>query len=105
MALKITKVLVDDIDGSTATGTVSFTFNGVSYEIDLNDTHQGELAAALEPYTTRARRVGGKRVGRKVAPSVPTTAIRAWAAENGYKVADRGRIPAEVVEAYQKAMA
>ena len=105
MALKITKVLVDDIDESAATGTVSFTFNGVNYEIDLNDAHQSELASALEPYIARARRVGGKRVVRKAASPIPTTAIRAWAAENGYKVADRGRIPAEVIEAYQKAMA
>lgn len=105
MALKITKVLIDDIDGSAATGTVSFAFNGVSYEIDLNEAHQGELAAALEPYISKARRVGGKRVSARKSSSSSTTAIRAWATANGFKVADRGRIPGEVVEAYQKANA
>ena len=32
-----------------------------------------------------------------------TTAVRAWARENGYDVAGRGRLPADVVQAYEKA--
>jgi hypothetical protein len=31
------------------------------------------------------------------------TAIREWARQHGHKVADRGRIPANVIEAYDKA--
>jgi len=30
-------------------------------------------------------------------------AIRSWANQNGYKVSDRGRVPAAVVEAYDAA--
>jgi hypothetical protein len=29
-----------------------------------------------------------------------TSAVRAWAKDNGYEVADRGRLPAEVTDAY-----
>jgi hypothetical protein len=37
--------------------------------------------------------------------TLPTVEIRAWAKKNGYGVASRGRIPAEVVEAYQSRIA
>jgi hypothetical protein len=30
-------------------------------------------------------------------------AVREWAAKNGYEVSERGRIPASVVEAFDKA--
>lgn len=32
-----------------------------------------------------------------------TSAVRAWARENGYDVADRGRLPAEISDAYATA--
>jgi hypothetical protein len=35
--------------------------------------------------------------------SPDTTAVRAWARENGYDVADRGRLPAEILDAYTAA--
>jgi hypothetical protein len=31
------------------------------------------------------------------------SAVRAWARENGYSISDRGRVPAEVIEAYSAA--
>jgi hypothetical protein len=34
---------------------------------------------------------------------VTTPDVRAWARENGYEVSDRGRLPAEVREAYTRA--
>lgn len=108
MALRTFHSLIDDLDKeSIASETVSFALNGVSYEIDLSDSHQSELFAALEPYVKAARRVGGRRTVRKAASSSPsrTTAIREWAVANGHKVADRGRIPAAIVEAYDRANA
>ncbi len=36
-------------------------------------------------------------------PSPTTADIRAWAQQNGHPVGDRGRLPAELVEAYDKA--
>ncbi|PID98585.1 MAG: hypothetical protein CSA83_00490 [Actinomycetales bacterium] len=104
MALKITKSLVDDIDESPATGTVTFALNGVNYSIDLNEVHQAELEAAFQPYIAHATRVSGRRAVKKSSESSSKTAeIREWAASEGLKIADRGRIPAEIIQAYEKA--
>ena len=110
MAQRVNVVLVDDIDGKDAEETVSFALDGVDYEIDLSDKHAAELRNALSLYIGHARRTGGRRKsGRR--SSSPTTAdggasaadIRAWARENGWDVPDRGRVSAEVREAYAAA--
>jgi len=121
MATETTTRLVDDLDLSDATQTVMFTFDGVAYEIDLNDSHIAQFTQAVKRYVDSARRVttaGPHSVGRsagrgistaksdsKAGGSIDTHAVRAWAAENGYVVADRGRIPTAVVEAYLTAQA
>ena len=48
MAQKVNIVLVDDIDGSEATQTVTFGLDGATYEIDLNDDHAAGLRDALD---------------------------------------------------------
>ncbi|WP_435770402.1 histone-like nucleoid-structuring protein Lsr2 [Nocardioides sp. SYSU DS0651] len=113
MAQKVHIVLVDDIDGSEATETVMFGLDGTSYEIDLNDKHASELRDALAPYLGHARKAGrgsgGGRRGRGSSGSGSANAgtsakeIREWARSNGYKVPERGRIPAEVREAFESA--
>lgn len=47
--------------------------------------------------TKAARKTTGKT------SSADTKAIREWARENGYDVSDRGRIPADVMDAYAAA--
>ena len=44
MAQKIQVLMVDDIDGSEGSETVTFGVDGVNYEIDLNEKHAGEPA-------------------------------------------------------------
>ena len=106
MAQKVNIVLVDDIDGSDATETVSFGLDGTSYEIDLNDTHAAALRDALATYVGHGRKVGGARRARKSTSSAsgPSAAeIRDWARSNGHDVPDRGRVSAEVRQAYDAA--
>src|SRR5690349_12249061 len=106
MAQKVNIVLVDDIDGSDASETVSFGLDGTSYEIDLNDTHAAALRDALATYVGHGRKVGGARRARKSAASAsgPSAAeIRDWARSNGHDVPDRGRVSAEVRQAYDAA--
>ena len=111
MAQKIHIVLEDDIDGSEATETVTFGLDGTNYEIDLNDAHAAALRDALSTYIGHGRKVGtAPRRGRKSnATGSSTTSgpsareIRDWARENGYDVPDRGRVSAEVREAYDAA--
>ena len=57
MRKEITDVqLIDDIDGSPATATIEFTFNGKNYVIDLSEQHADEFNKALAPYIEHARR-------------------------------------------------
>ena len=106
MAQKVNIVLVDDIDGSEAEETVSFALDGRDYEIDLNSKNAGKLRDALAPYVGHARRAssGRRRAARGTNAGGPAPSeIRAWARENGYTVPDRGRVSAEVREAYNAA--
>ena len=106
MAQKVHIVLEDDIDGSEASQTVSFALDGTSYEIDLNDKNAGGLRDALATYIGHGRKVSGAgRRGRRSAAAGGTSAkeIRDWARSNGHKVPDRGRIPADVREAFEAA--
>ncbi|AQW51686.1 Lsr2 family protein [Streptomyces violaceusniger] len=109
MAQKVQVLLVDDLDGGEADETVTFSLDGKSYEIDLTTNNADKLRDALEPYTKGGRRTGGRAAGGRgkaraaSGGSQDTAKIRAWAKENGYEVNDRGRVPATVREAYEKA--
>ena len=106
MAQRVHVVLVDDIDGSDATETVSFGLDGATYDIDLNEKNAAALRDALAPYVGHARRSGGTRRAARKAPasSGPSAAeIREWARANGHDVPDRGRVSAEVRQAYDAA--
>ncbi|PPH10474.1 Lsr2 family protein [Rathayibacter sp. AY1G1] len=109
MAQKMT--LVDDLDGSPIEdggGTVRFSIDGANYEIDLSEKNTAQLTQALEKYVSAGRRV---RAGGSSTPTVSAKksdpqrlkAIREWANENGHEVSNRGRISAEIVEAYDAA--
>ena len=61
MAQKVHIVLVDDLDGSEATESVSFALDGTSYEIDLNEKNAAKLRDPLSGYVGHARKVGSAR--------------------------------------------
>ena len=106
MAQKVNIVLVDDLDGSEASETVSFALDGTSYEIDLNDKNAKALRAALASYVGHARKAGGTRRGRRSGSSnlgPSSKEIRDWARSNGYEVSDRGRVSAEIRQAFDAA--
>lgn len=110
MAQKVTVLLVDDLDGGAADETVSFSLDGVSYEIDLSTKNAATFRESLAQYVGTARRVGGRASGRgagrrRTGGDNRTAQIREWARANGHKVSERGRIPASIVEAYEKAHA
>lgn len=112
MAQRVNVVLEDDIDGTDADETVTFALDGVNYEIDLAAGNADKLREALSLYIGHGRKVSGRR--RSSAGSTkrssttggsgPSAAeIRAWARENGYDVPERGRVSADVREAYAAA--
>ncbi|MEO7753521.1 MAG: Lsr2 family protein [Terracoccus sp.] len=105
MAQRVEVTLVDDIDGGKASETVTFSLDGVTYEIDLSDKNARKLRDDFANWTGHARRSGGARGGRKRAAATKRTdlgEVREWARANGHSVSDRGRISAEVQDAYDK---
>ncbi|MEI5098553.1 Lsr2 family protein [Streptomyces sp. PmtG] len=109
MAQKVQVLLVDDLDGGEADETVTFALDGKTYEIDLTTANADKLRGLLDPYLKGGRRTGGRSSGRgkgrtaAVSSSQDTAQIRAWAKDNGFEVNDRGRVPASIREAYEKA--
>ncbi|MHB1535241.1 MAG: histone-like nucleoid-structuring protein Lsr2 [Acidimicrobiales bacterium] len=116
MGRKIHVVLTCDLDDDEvpAAETVSFAVNGTSYAFELCERHLGEFNAAFAGYVTAARREDDSRPSRRAGGSGAAlhggrsagredlAAIRSWARANGYQVSDRGRIPAEVRQAWEK---
>jgi hypothetical protein len=107
MATQTTVTLVDDLDGGNADEQVKFMVDGKAYEIDLSATNSKKLREALAPFVAAARRAGGRgpsgRTTGAVRPVVDreqNQAIREWAQKQGMKISERGRIPANVLEAY-----
>lgn len=121
MAQRVSITLVDDLDGSEATGTITFGLDGTTYEIDLNDEHASQFREMLGTYVTSARAVSGqRRRPRSVASKTTNTGgsrvtgtidrpkpkvVRKWALENGIEVGTTGRVPSSVYERYAEAMA
>jgi hypothetical protein len=107
MAQKVQVLLVDDLDGSEATETVTFGLDGVAYEIDLSSGNAGRLREELAHYVEHARKAAGaaaqgrRRRPRSGAGREQSARIREWAKANGYKVNERGRIPANIVAEYE----
>ncbi len=104
MATITNVTLVDDIDGAPAAETVRFALDGKPYEIDLSETNAKELREAFAGYIESARRDRDARTVVKAAPRADrelTQAIRVWARSQGLTLAERGRIPANVLAAYR----
>jgi hypothetical protein len=116
MAKVVSTAYVDDLDGSEATGPVDFSLDGKDYTIDLSDSNAARLRDALASFVASARRASGTG-RRRLTSSSPqrsspqrsasgrsreeTQEIRAALRELGYSVKDRGRIPAELLAAYE----
>ena len=113
MAQRTLVTFVDDLDGKTeAAGTVSFSLEGIDYEIDLSEKHADALREALGEYIGAARKVRRSPAipPRRTAASAPRSgdepspdAVRSWARENGHEVSERGRISGSVMAAFQEA--
>ncbi|MDV6264659.1 histone-like nucleoid-structuring protein Lsr2 [Rhodococcoides yunnanense] len=121
MAKRVTTQLVDDIDGSVIDDesgeTIEFAIDGVEYSIDLKAKNANEFHKKLDYSVGHATRVGGRTrtatpAAAAAAPAADgsgqrdreqTRAIRQWAFDQGYEISERGRIPANIEEAYNAA--
>ena len=113
MAKTVITQITDDLDGSTGAETISFAYRGTTYEIDLGRRNASAFDKMMRPYLDAARKVTTARGGRRGSSNGRRTSrrssagelasIREWARAQGYSVSDRGRISANIMEAYQNA--
>nr|WP_107912459.1 Lsr2 family protein [Streptomyces chartreusis] len=110
MAQKIVTVYTDDLTGteSEEVRTHTFSLDGVNYEIDLVSDNYDRLFEALAPFIDKGRKIGRAKAAagrpRKTTADGPSAEeLRMWARENNFQVNDRGRVPAAIREAYEKA--
>ena len=111
MAQKVVTELTDDTNGKPADETVTFGLDGREYEIDLTTKNAAALRKAFDVYVKHGRRIAGRRSrsagggagSSRSSGAIDTKAVRQWASENGYEVSSRGRIPANVIEAFRVA--
>lgn len=118
MAKKVVTVteFFDDFDGEKIdeglTESIEFAVQGSTYRMDLRPKNAEKFHKDLEKWIAAAEKVSGRRGRPKGAGAGAAGtkrskeelgAIRSWAAQNGYDVSARGRIAAEVMEAYEAA--
>lgn len=117
MSREVQIIMRSDLDSTLiADEAVEFIYEGIKYTVDLTTEQANEFREMLGLYMDAAhekQRVGKKpevlhpkgNGARKAA--VPDKemrrAIRAWAKDQGYKVSDRGLLPAEVTQAFHAA--
>lgn len=96
---------VSDLSGESDAETELIGLGHEWHEVDLTETERDELHAVLEPYLKAGRRCS-MTAGRRLVPETTVAEreeIRAWARDNGYELADFGRIPKRVFAAYRDA--
>lgn len=99
--------LEDDLTGGPADETVRFGLEGMHYELDLSTRHAVELRRQLARFVEHARLVRPQRsrarAARTTASRERSREIRAWAEQEGFSVAEHGRLPGNVIHEYDLA--
>jgi hypothetical protein len=114
MAKVQTITYVDDLDGKEIDNpkTVTWTWLGVDYQLDVSEDNLEKIETGnvkVSKLLEVSSRVGGRktRAGRTTSVSVGTNretlkAIREWARNEGYDISSRGRISANIIEAFEQ---
>lgn len=104
MAKRVIEEYISDLSGDPVDSknpTVEFALEGIVYIVDLTESEKDGLRQALAPFTAVAQKHSPSR--RTSPTGLDPKAVRAWAKETGIAVPARGRIPADVAEAYRAA--
>jgi hypothetical protein len=106
-------ILVDDLDGrKEGVERRPLVFEGVAYDLDLCEDNMAQLREALSRFLAVARprrrseatKASVQPPSKKAAHNDPAqlAEIRRWLRAHGYKLADHGRIPNNLMETWQK---
>jgi hypothetical protein len=104
-----------DLSGADGAQTVKFGYGGRNYEIDLTAEEDAALAGFLEKYIEKGTRVaasnyssssgGSTGAARRQYGTGParrdTKHIREWIRNHGGEISDRGRIPDDLLTAFE----
>ncbi|WP_182377708.1 Lsr2 family protein [Nocardioides sp. WS12] len=106
MASRTITLYVDDLDGTEIKqgkgGPVTFGLDGQDYSVDLTEKNAAELRKLLQRYIDVAGKVTRKAGTKAKKLDGPSPAeLRAWAADNGFDVPTRGRIPDSIRTAWE----
>jgi nucleoid-associated protein Lsr2 len=108
VAQRVEVRLIDDLTGTEIGAgkgeTITFSLDGRTYEIDLTAKNANALRKAMQPYVVAGRPVkGAQRRPTRTKVSADAQTVKKWARANGYQVRDRGRVPNEVLAAFEAA--
>ena len=101
VAKKFSVETLDDT-GEAAERTVVFGFGARWFELDLTEVNAARIEGLLADWIDRGREVTTETpVASRTAESrLRSAEIRAWARENGWDFAPRGRLPNNAVNAF-----
>ena len=108
MARTVIEQITDDLDGTAHASAVTFSYGGTEYTIDLNTKNKNAFDKVMKPYIAAGTKVSARRSTPRKGTRSPGKrtdlhAIREWATANELQVSSRGRIKADVIDAYDAA--
>jgi hypothetical protein len=89
---------LDDLDGAQGAQKRRFALGDQEYWIDLSDANWNDLVAMLAPFVKAAKRADETHSVYR--PEIDRKAIREWARSQGLSVANSGRLPWTIINAY-----
>ena len=69
--------IVDDLDGSMGGETITFSYRGTNYEIDLGRKNANAFVKTMKPYVDAARKISLRGGGRRGSGPGPERSQRA----------------------------
>ena len=94
MAKRYSTAWTDDLDGSVAATTLEFSFDGVSYAIDLSEANAVRMRRCFEPYVRAASKASRRSDHANWPVDQPSSGkaqsrhqqAREWLRRNGHEV-------------------
>lgn len=105
MATRVFRVcdVCEDVTAPEDAETLSFTWEGRIYRLDLCETHRAEIVGALDRVATLAASLEPGPPATPTEAPVDPKAVRAWAASHKLPVPKTGRLPDALIAQYRAA--